>query len=93
MHLRPFVLLVGFVFLYTTPPVTITLFLLPLYFLLKNSNKSLLHTMSHDIYILFMVMVSFHYIYTSTCKKRKMRDYLPFIHLSYITFSSQWRIC
>lgn len=67
-----------------------------LYFLLEDSNnKSLLYITSHDIYILFMVMVSFNYIYIyiHLLARNEKCGIVSFIHLSYIIFSSQWRIC
>jgi len=70
MHLRPYVLLVGFVFLYTTPPVTTTLSLSFRYSFitllsrvpLKTDKSLLLYYESRDIHVLFMVTVRFHYL-------------------------------
>jgi len=67
MHLRPFVLLVGFVFLYTTPPVTIISSLCTLF--------SRVQTISH-CYNILRVMIYIHTIYgdgslpLSTCKQK-----------------------
>lgn len=51
MHLRPFVLLVGFVFLYTTPPVTITSSFCTLFPRVQTLSHCYTYYASHDIHI------------------------------------------
>lgn len=85
MHLRPCVLLVGFVFLYTTPPVTTTLSFSSCSPLKGFNDKSLLlYYKSRDIHVLFMVMVRFHYLLAS---KKLIAGLYIYIYNVYLPFS------
>lgn len=80
MHLRPFVLLVGFVFLYTTPPVTITSSLCTLFSRVQTiSHCYTSHDIIHTIYGDGLLPLSY--------LRAKTRDYLSFAYLFPVLFS------
>lgn len=92
MHLRPYVSLVGFVFLYATPPVTVisSLFLNTFLTRVQTINHCYIYTCTatHDMYThtqtLFMVTVCFHYLFAS---KRNAGMSSFFMRLSLVLLS------